>query len=143
MSARGRKAARAMAAHVRTAGIRPDLILCSPALRARATFELLQPSLGAGAIEIDDDLYTFEATVILERLRRLPGDTGGAMVVGHNPAIADLAVALAHEGDRLGDLTAKYPTGALADLEVDIDRWSALRPGCGRLISFVTPKDLR
>ena len=143
MSGRGRKAARAMAAHIRTAEIHPDLILCSPAVRAHATLELVQPSLGGAEIAIDDDLYTFEATVVLERLRRLPGDVASVMVVGHNPAIADLAVALAQDGDRVEDLASTYPTGALAELELDVDRWSALRPRCGRLVSFVTPKDLR
>ena len=132
-----------MAAHIHATGIHPTLILCSPALRARATLEAVERSLGRARIEVDDDLYAFEATAVLERLRRLPGDIDGAMVVGHNPAIADLAVALALDGDHLEELAVKYPTGALAELQLDIDRWSDLLPRCGHLVSFVTPRDLR
>ena len=62
------------------------------------------------------------------------------MVVGHNPAVHDLAVMLARSGDGLLDLVAKYPTGALAELEPDASSWSELTVGGAVLTQFVTPR---
>jgi phosphohistidine phosphatase len=56
------------------------------------------------------------------------------LVIGHNPGMHDLALALTGEP---GD---KYPTGALAT--IDVDDWSTIAPGSGRLIDFVRPREL-
>jgi phosphohistidine phosphatase len=66
------------------------------------------------------------------------------LLVGHNPGIAELAAQLAVRGDAdgLAALRTKYPTGALAELRPDAQRWSDLARGC-ELVAFVTPKQLR
>ena len=91
----------------------------------------------------DDALYTFDAGAVLDHLvTTLEDDRASVLVVGHNPAIGELAGTLASEGDELAAVRTKYPTGALAELELAVDTWSALRPGCGRLTTFVRPRDL-
>ena len=63
------------------------------------------------------------------------------MLIGHNPAIQDLALELAGRGGRLEDARRKFPTGALATLTFS-ESWRGLRAGSAELVAFVRPKDL-
>jgi len=143
LSERGRRAAAALAEHCRDVGVRPDLVLCSSAVRARETLAGILPGLGTALrVSIEDELYTFEARDVLVRLRSVPDDAGAVLLVGHNPAIGVLAGRLAGGGDALERLVAKYPTGALATLDLDVATWAEVAAGCGYLVSFLTPADL-
>jgi phosphohistidine phosphatase len=138
LASRGKKAMKAMARHLRHEGIRPDVVLCSPAKRARQTLERVRDSLGDdAAIEVEDELYTFDADVVLRRLKKVPASVTSVMVVGHNPAMEELAALLAPAGEAPG----AFATGALASFSVPV-AWSRLRPGCAELTSFVSPKEL-
>jgi phosphohistidine phosphatase len=70
------------------------------------------------------------------------------MLVGHNPGIERLAIALSlsasgpAERSRAEKLAEKFPTAALAVLEADGSDWSAFKPGSARLVEFIRPKDL-
>ena len=64
------------------------------------------------------------------------------MLIGHNPAIQDLATTLAQGSKRLEKLERKYPTGALATFVFEGD-WRALAPETVQRVNFVRPKDLR
>ena len=142
LAPRGRRAAKAMARHLRDAEIHPSLVLCSSATRARQTLERVLPSLGDDVrIEVEDGLYTFDSDVVLRRLRRVPAANTSILIVGHNPALADLTETLAGAGRDLGSRVAKFPTGAFAVLAVPV-AWSRLRPGGAELVSFVAPRDL-
>jgi phosphohistidine phosphatase len=137
LAPRGKKAMKAMARHLRHEGVHPELVLCSPAKRARQTLERVRDSLGEGvAIEVEEDLYTFDEDVLFRRLKRVPASVKSLMVVGHNPAMEELAMLLT--GD---ERAAAFPTGALATVAVPV-AWSRLRPGSAELASFVRPKDL-
>lgn len=141
LAPRGRRAAERMAEHLRAEGIRPDIVLCSPALRARRTLEIVRPSLGEPEVTVEDALYGIDADALLGRLRELPEGTDAAMVVGHNPTLQDLALDLAGEGEDLPRLREKLPTGALLALAFE-GAWHDLGPGTARLGSFVSPRDL-
>jgi phosphohistidine phosphatase len=64
------------------------------------------------------------------------------MLIGHNPGIQDLALALAAGGPALAGLREKVPTGALATLEVDVERWRDLDHGTATATALVTPQSL-
>ncbi len=138
LSPRGRRSAALMRDHLERADARFDLVLCSTAERARQTLEGVLSAVGDPAIEIESALYTFSGRALEERLRDVPTDAGRVLLVGHNPAIHELAVTLAATGDGLDRLGARYPTGALAGIELP----DGPRPGTGRLIAFVTPREL-
>jgi phosphohistidine phosphatase len=131
LAPRGQKASKAMGKYMRTEGIAPDLILCSSALRAQQTLELIALGDDDAKVLIEPELYGASASDLLERLRQLPDETTSAMLIGHNPAIQDLA-----------HIDGKYPTGALAVFSFD-GPWSELAPGEAELVSFVTPKTLK
>jgi phosphohistidine phosphatase len=141
LAARGRRAATKMGRHLRAEGIRPDLVLCSSALRARQTLDGVAEAIEGAEVLVEDDLYAAEADDLLERLRRVPGPTGSVMVIAHNPGLQDLALELASSGPGLERLREKFPTGALATIEVNPD-WRDLRAGTGRLVALATPRDL-
>jgi phosphohistidine phosphatase len=128
-----------MAEHLRGAGIRPSLILCSSARRARETLDELALE---GEVRIERGLYTASAGQLLERLQRIPDAVESTMLIGHNPAIQRLAVSLAGGGTQLVRVQRKFPTSALATLSFAGD-WLGLRPGSAVLAAFVRPKQLR
>ncbi|MGZ4274048.1 MAG: SixA phosphatase family protein [Solirubrobacteraceae bacterium] len=136
LAPRGHRAAKRIGAHLQGEQIPVDLVLCSSARRARDTLDLVAPP---GEIRIERELYGATAAELIERLRRVPDDVGAVMLVGHEPAIRDLAVGLAGEGSELAD--RKFPTGALATLTFT-GPWSALAPDRADLAAFVTPREL-
>lgn len=142
LAPRGERAAGRMAEHLRTAGVRPDVVLCSPAVRARQTLEIVQAALGEPQVLVEDPLYATDADGLLERLRSLPVGTAAAMVVAHNPMLQDLALDLASSGAGLDRLREKLPTGALVTLVFE-GPWSGLGPGGAVLEDLVAPRGLR
>jgi len=143
LAPRGERAARSIAAYLRREKLRPDRVLCSPSVRTRQTLAAIEPSLGKGSsVEFVPELYAASADVLLEQLRLLPGSVESVMVIGHNPGLHDLALALASRGKDLPRLAVKYPTGALATLAVRGDAWTALDHGDAELVGFVVPREL-
>jgi phosphohistidine phosphatase len=67
------------------------------------------------------------------------------MVIGHNPGLQQLALALPSSGRRpdVEHLALKYPTAALAHFTFDAKNWQAIAPGRAVLKRFVTPKSLK
>jgi phosphohistidine phosphatase len=123
--------------------VRPQLVLSSDARRARETLEGALPGLGAPDVQIEEGLYAASAAALVERLRSLPDDVNEAMLVGHNPGLADALLLLAEPGELRERARAKVPTGALATLEAELVSWSELEPGCARLVAYVVPREIR
>ncbi|MGI9414353.1 MAG: SixA phosphatase family protein [Hyphomicrobiales bacterium] len=147
LAARGREAAPRMGRHMREENQLPDLVLCSPATRARQTLELALSALGhEPEVRTIDGLYNFgDGSGLLQIIHREGGDSRGLMLVGHNPSLEYLALSLAGQGPSadLTEMAKKYPTAALAVIEFDVERWADIRAGAGRLVSFTKPKALR
>jgi phosphohistidine phosphatase len=143
LAGRGRRAAKAVARHLEAEAIRPDLVLCSPARRARETLERVEGAFGDEVeARVEDALYGATETELLARLERLPEEVGSVMLIGHNPGLEELASALASEGAGLARMREKYPTAALATIDLPTDRWSAIERGSGELVGYVRPRDL-
>ena len=144
LTARGHDAARALGRHLAERGVAPDLVLCSTARRARETLEGVASAQRDDWVVLDErDVYLASEGELLQRLQRLPDDVRTALLVGHNPGIGELALRLATRGKTaaLAELHRKVPTGALAELRLDGERWRDLPRGC-ELRSYVTPKHL-
>jgi phosphohistidine phosphatase len=143
LTPRGARAADRMRDYLDAEDIRPDLVLCSSALRTRETIARILPGLGSElTVRIEPSVYSFEADQLVDRLREVPRDVGSVMLVGHNPAMQELASLLAAEGDRLGELRKGFPTAALAELDLRVGSWRELAPGTGRLTRFIVPREL-
>jgi phosphohistidine phosphatase len=143
LAPRGRRAADVLAAHLAAAEVQPTVVLCSSSLRTRETLAAILPALGdVLEIRIERELYGAGAAQLLDRLRQVPDRAPSAMVIAHNPGTQDLALALASSGPALAGLGEKFPTGALATLELDIERWRDLDHGTGTAVALVTPRSL-
>jgi phosphohistidine phosphatase len=141
LAPRGRRASELIAGHLRREGIAPSLVLCSSARRTRQTLERVIPALDASDVSIEDGLYGASSGGLLERLREVPEDLESVMLVGHQPAIQELALDLAGDGAELARVRAKFPTAALATL-LFAGEWSELAPGSAELVAYVKPKEL-
>jgi phosphohistidine phosphatase len=142
LAPRGRRAAKVMAGHLRRKGISPELVLCSPSRRTRQTLKRITPSLPKKAdVQIEPALYAASVATLLEELHEVPDEVDSLMLIGHNPGIQDLALSLARASSESPRVRSKFPTAALATLELDAT-WRELVPGSAELVSFVTPKEL-
>ena len=149
LAKRGKKAAPEIGAALAAKGLRPDLVLCSSAVRARETLELVLKALGPPAPEVryDEELYMAAPAILIARLRKHMADPASpqhVMLVGHNPGFEELARMLAGSGggDDCARLAEKFPTCSVAVIAFDADSWSAVEAGAGRLAHFLTPKHL-
>jgi phosphohistidine phosphatase SixA len=110
--------------HLRGLEVAPELVLCSSAARARETFELVRSALAGVPVQLEDGLYGASSEALLARLRAVPDAVGCVLLLGHNPGLQELALALAARGTDLERVEAKFPTAALATLAVP--PWSEL-----------------
>ncbi len=96
LARRGVRDAPAMGRWLRAAGHVPDQVLCSTARRARETWQLAQLALGAAPpVVFDDRAYQASALQLLDLIRSAPAAARTLLVVGHDPAVPELAVTLA------------------------------------------------
>jgi phosphohistidine phosphatase len=142
LAGRGRRAAIAMSGHLRDQGVEPQLVLCSTARRARETLARIEPALGRAEVRVERQLYGASAGALLARLRQLPAELESVLVIGHNPGLQELALELARPTPTVEGLTSKFPTGALATLELPSGSWRELGPGTALLVGFMRPRDL-
>ena len=141
LAKRGRRASKAIARHLRREGVNPEVVLCSSAIRTLETLERIEPELGGANVRIEPRIYEASAGGLLALVRELDVDVGSAMLIGHNPGLEHLIADLARAGPELDRLREKFPTAALATLEL-AGTWRELAPGGTELVSFLKPKEL-
>ena len=144
LATRGREDADTMGRQLAAADVPPELILCSAAQRARETLASVLPHLTTDQrIEIEQALYTFDAETVLQRLRETPKGVRSVLVIGHNPGLEVLTGTLSADGtpSAMAQLSTKFPTCALAQIELTTDDWAGLAPKAGRLVRLAIPKD--
>jgi len=144
LNRRGRETARRVGKHL-VAKLGPlDLVLCSSARRTQETLELVLAEFAPRPrILIEDELYLASRERLGRRLRRLDASDTNVLVIGHNPGLHELAIALADKNSPASRALAssKFPTAACASFLVRTD-WSALGSPRHELIDYVTPESL-
>ena len=128
----------------------PQLVLVSTAVRAQQTWEFaraaMQDRVAAPQVCSVPDLYGAEPMQILHQIRlaAVP-DPQQLLVVGHNPGLHELALALTGQGDSDArqELSRNMPTSGLAVFDFDTDDWGDVSFTRGNLLMFITPKLLK
>jgi phosphohistidine phosphatase len=140
---RGRRDAPRMGWWMKRQGFVPDLVVASPAARARDTAERVGEALGLGdeAVAWEERLYDASLAAILEVLAGLPGGAARVLLVAHNPGLEDLVSHLGGASVVAPPDGKLLPTAAVARIAMPAD-WTALAPGAGRLREIVRPRDL-
>ncbi|MFD7873595.1 SixA phosphatase family protein [Streptomyces sp. NPDC059766] len=146
LSPRGRRDAPAAGRALAEADFLPDLALCSPALRARQTWDLAAAEWGTPPpVRHEPRLYGADATELLDVVRETPPEIETLLLIGHNPGLEELVLDLADDGldGALDEVRAKFPTSAIAVLAWYGSTWRALAPGSALLTSMTVPRGRR
>jgi phosphohistidine phosphatase len=144
LSRRGREASRRVGDSLPAALGAVDLVLCSTAVRTRETAELVLAGFAPPPrILYEKALYLAGPAALLRRLRQLDERDRSVMLIGHNPGLHELAVALAaSDSPRYQALAAgKFPTTARASFAID-QPWAGLGRSRHHLTDYVTAKSL-
>ncbi len=142
LTKRGRSDAQAIGAYMARHGLVPDLALVSPATRARETWTLAADYFAPAPKAVGEErIYNASADNLLALITET-GRTRSLLLVGHNPGLHDVAVALVASGDAAARerLSEKLPTAGLVIIDLAFDDWALLHPHSGRLERFVSPR---
>jgi phosphohistidine phosphatase len=145
LAPRGRQAVVALRRHFAAIGLRIDLVLCSPARRAKETWDAVAPGVvGEPMVRVEPAIYEASVDDLIALVHGVDDTVRALLLVGHNPGFENLARTLAGHGDAsaLTSLGAGYPTGGFATLTLDA-AWSELGAGRARLTALVRPRELR
>jgi phosphohistidine phosphatase len=145
LSSRGRKAAPLVGAYLGRRGLIPGLVLTSSAKRAVETLDLVSAGWQTKpTVRKLKSLYLAMPREMLRRVQAVGKEPDCVMLVGHNPGIADLANWLCSHGkaEQRANLARKFPTGAIAAIEFDVEDWGDVDAESGNLIDFATPKQI-
>ena len=145
LNRRGREAARGVGRNLPSMIGALDLVLCSSAVRTRETMDLVLADYRVRPrTVIEDELYAASPEKLIERLRRLDENDDNVLLIGHNPGLHELAVALADANSAVLSalVSGKFPTGARASFKVS-DPWGALGHSRYELVAYVTVESLR
>lgn len=125
-----------MGKFIRKQKIQPDLVLSSPAERARQTSALVLESAKLEAeLRYDERIYEASAARLLNVISQIEEGANTVLLIGHNPGLEELLEMLAGEARHM-------PTAALAQINLEIEKWSKIGERAGRLVKLVKPKEL-
>ena len=136
LNGRGQRNSPDMGKRMREQGHKPDLVISSPARRARVTAGNIVRELGIdeSAIAIDEDLYFSGIRGMQAVLESVDDRHRKVMMVGHNPDMTSLL-------NRLGGTSIiNMPTCAIAIIGFDITSWADLHSTQGVLLGYDYPK---
>ena len=137
LNERGFKAAPLMGGVMRTNKFAPDLILSSPAERAKETTMLVKEAAGIESeIKYDERIYEASPVRLLEVVGEQNERIESILLVGHNPGLEGLIKLLTGKPEPM-------PTAALAVVDLDAGKWSEINSVSGSLRVLIRPKDFQ
>lgn len=139
LDAEGRAEAASIGAAMARRALRPDVVLCSPAVRTVETLIGLGDIATASRMIHPRRLYDGGASDYIEEIAGVR-DAETTLLIGHNPMMEAVATALAGNGDEAArrSLASGFPTGALAMLRFETP-FAGIERGAGRVEAFITP----
>ncbi len=136
LNKRGKRDAPFMAEKLANRGVHADLIISSPAKRAKKTAQYMAKRTGYECRKIyyPVEAYSFSASDLFEIIRKIDDNYGEVLFIGHNYGITDLAAQLT------GETLMSIPTAGIVAMTSKIASWSKIRPNCATLQFFDFPK---
>ena len=125
-----------MGKRIVTHGIRPSLIIASPAKRAWTTARIIAAEIGYPAefLQREDSLYLASLDDLLDAVVAQDSGFNSLMVIGHNPGLTEFANFL------IPGLTDNLPTAGVVSVQLDRDDWSLYEQPKAELIVYDYPK---
>ena len=136
LNPRGERDAPRMGKRLAARNVKPDILISSPALRARSTSIKIAAEIAypEADIQINDQLYFEGTSGMLDVIHGLDPTIRTAMLFGHNPTMTDLV------NDLAGTDIDNVPTCGIAEIKFDVDTWEAVVEGKGEMELFDYPK---
>jgi len=136
LNRRGEKDAPAMARRINDAGIRPSLVMSSPAVRAWCTAKIVARAINYPVefLHREDELYLANLNRLLDLISQQDNAFNSVMIVGHNPGLTEFANYL------LPGFTDNIPTCGLVALNIDTDGWNLRERKAVELVLYDYPK---
>lgn len=136
LNKRGENDAPMMGKRIVAAGIRPSLILCSPAVRAWTTAKIIAQEIGYPRefLQRENSLYLASLENILDVLVAQDTEFNSVMIVGHNPGLTTFANYLSP------GLTNNLPTAGVVSVGFDQEDWNLHTAPKTELLTFDYPK---
>ena len=136
---RGQKAAARVGMYLSATDQLPERVVCSTSLRTSQTLEI---AMEAGEwmdveVEYDKTVYLASYEQMINCISALPDALDRVMFVGHEPTTSLLA------GQLIGGAALRFPTAAVARIDLNIEHWKSCRSGIGTLVWHVIPKHLK
>ncbi|MDH3533504.1 MAG: histidine phosphatase family protein [Gammaproteobacteria bacterium] len=137
LNKRGERDAPMMGKRIVEAGIRPSLIISSPAVRAWSTAKVIAREIGYPAefLQREDELYLASLDSLLDVVAAQEAGFHNLMLVGHNPGLTDFANFLSP------GLTGNVPTAGVVSVSIDRDDWLLYERPATELIYYDFPKN--
>ena len=137
LNKRGKHDAPLMAEVLKNAGIKPDLLISSAAVRARKTAEAFAEvfEIEKKNILLSEDIYLGDVSDIMNRLRSVKDEFNTVFLFAHNPGITDFANTLCNTD------ILNIPTCGVYHARIPSSNWKDIKPGIGKLVSFDFPKN--
>jgi phosphohistidine phosphatase len=133
---RGRKAAESVGNFLAREDVNIDLVISSPAVRARQTIELvLRAANRSPELRFDQRIYEASPARLLEITSQIEDDRKSVLLVGHNPGMEELLALLV-------GVEQHMPTASLAKIALSSKKWDKIVAEKGVLESFVHAKEL-
>jgi len=135
LNARGEKAAPLMGEVLKQKNIKPDLLLSSPANRAKTTAKIIADITGYGSenITYQKSIYESSEMNIMMIVNAIDESVDSCMLVGHNPALTSVINALSRFS--LDNL----PTAGIVAITFE-GAWKDIKPMSGAFVFFEYPK---
>ena len=135
---RGDRDAPVMARRIADAGMRPSLIVSSPAVRAWTTAQIVAGELGYPLefLQREDDLYLASLDGWLDVVAAQDNGFNYLMLFGHNPGLTDFANYLSP------GLTNNVPTAGVVSVTIDRDDWLLYERPEAELVVYDYPKNI-
>lgn len=138
LAPRGRRDAPAVGRWLRRNLPTVDLAVCSPAARARQTWELASAQLDTPPQAREDDrLYGASTEDLFQVTKELPAEASTVVLVGHNPGLEDFLELMSGATHQLKTSAIAVMAGTGSSGAVD---WAHVTPGSWTLESLETPR---
>jgi len=137
LNKRGKRNAPFMGIKLKERQIMPDLILSSPAKRARKTATAIAKKVGYPKEKIifNDHMYHSSALYLLDVVRNQDDANETIMLFGHNPGFNDFANILLEQNS-----VYNIPTTGIYAISFHVDSWEKVREGQGKAVFFDYPR---
>jgi phosphohistidine phosphatase len=146
LNARGQRGAKAMGIYASEKAMAFDAVVASPAVRVTETIDHFETAYGQSLNpDWDRRIYLASSVTLMDVLRGVDNAAEHVLMVGHNPGLEDLVFDLVPDDGTspLRDVVEeKFPTAALAIMEIAIDSWADLDNRTAKLIEVTRPRDL-